>query len=59
MATAQAPTGSPELAVRVHKEAIGEAYMKMLFERLHSPQAAFSRQILPTEIIIRGAVRRI
>jgi len=50
----------PQLStVRVHKEAIGEACMKMLLERLHTPQAAFSRRILPTEIIIRGTVRRI
>jgi len=50
----------PQLStVRVHKEAIVEACMKMLLERLHTPQAAFSRRILPTEIIIRGTVRRI
>jgi DNA-binding LacI/PurR family transcriptional regulator len=49
----------PLSTVRVHKEAIGEACMKMLLERLHTPQAAFSRRILPTELVIRGTVRRI
>jgi len=33
--------------------------MKMLLERLHNPQMAFSQRILPTEFVIRGSVRHI
>jgi LacI family transcriptional regulator len=49
----------PLSTVRVHKEEIGEACMKMLLERLHHPQMAFSRRVLPTEFLIRGTVRQI
>lgn len=49
----------PLSTVRVHKEAIGEACMKMLLERLHSPHAAFSQRVLPTELVIRGTIRRL
>jgi DNA-binding LacI/PurR family transcriptional regulator len=45
--------------VRVHKEEIGQACMKMLLERLHNPQMAFSKRILPTEFVIRGTVRHL
>lgn len=47
----------PLATVRVYKEEIGEACMKMLLERLHHPQMAFSHRILPTELVIRGTVR--
>ncbi len=46
----------PLSTVRVHKEEIGETCMKMLLERLHHPQMAFSHRILPTEFVVRGTV---
>jgi LacI family transcriptional regulator len=49
----------PLSTVRVHKEEIGETCMKMLLERLHHPQMAFSQRVLPTELIIRGSVREL
>ena len=50
----------PQLStVRVHKEEIGETCMKMLLERLHHPQMAFSQRVLPTEFLIRGTVREL
>jgi LacI family transcriptional regulator len=50
----------PQLStVRVHKEEIGESCVKMLLERLHHPQMAFSQRILPTEFVIRGTVRQV
>jgi LacI family transcriptional regulator len=48
----------PLSTVRVHKEEIGETCMKMLLERLHHPQMAFSQRVLPTELVIRGSVRQ-
>jgi LacI family transcriptional regulator len=49
----------PLSTVRVHKEDIGETCMKMLLERLHHPQMAFSQRILPTEFVSRGTVRQL
>jgi DNA-binding LacI/PurR family transcriptional regulator len=49
----------PLSTVRVNKEEIGETCMKMLLERLHHPQMAFSRRVLPTEFVIRGTVREL
>jgi len=49
----------PLTTIRVHKEEIGQTCMKMLLERLHNPQMAFSQRILPTEFVIRGSVRHI
>jgi DNA-binding LacI/PurR family transcriptional regulator len=49
----------PLSTVRVRKEEIGETCMKMLLERLHHPQMAFSQRILPTEFVIRGTVCRL
>lgn len=49
----------PLSTVRVHKEEIGETCMKMLLERLHHPQMAFSQRILPTEFVARGTVCRL
>jgi len=46
----------PLSTVRVRKEEIGETCMKMLLERLHHPQMAFSQRILPTEFVVRGTV---
>ncbi len=49
----------PLSTVRVHKEEIGETCMKMLLERLHHPQMAFSQRVLPTEFLTRGTVRQL
>jgi LacI family transcriptional regulator len=49
----------PLSTVRVHKKEIGETCMKMLLERLHHPQMAFSQRVLPTEFLIRGSVRQL
>jgi DNA-binding LacI/PurR family transcriptional regulator len=49
----------PLTTVRVHKEEVGETCMKMLLERLHHPQMAFSHRVLPTEFVIRGSVRQL
>ncbi len=49
----------PLSTVRVDKEGIGETCMKMLLERLHHPQMAFSQRILPTELVIRATVRQL
>jgi len=49
----------PLSTVRVDKEEIGQTCMKMLLERLHHPQMAFSQRILPTEFVIRGTVRHL
>jgi DNA-binding LacI/PurR family transcriptional regulator len=47
----------PLSTVRVYKEEIGETCMKMLLDRLHHPQMAFSHRLLPTELLIRKSVR--
>ena len=49
----------PLSTVRVYKEEIGQTCMKMLLERLHHPQMAFSHRILPTEFVVRGTVRKL
>lgn len=47
----------PLTTVRVHKEEIGEACMKMLLERLHHPHMTYSQRILPTELVVRETVK--
>lgn len=49
----------PLSTVRVNKEEIGESCMKMLLERLHHPEMAFSKRILPTEFVARATVRQL
>jgi DNA-binding LacI/PurR family transcriptional regulator len=49
----------PLSTVRVYKEEIGQTCMKMLLERLHHPQMAYSQRILPTEFVVRGTVRQV
>jgi LacI family transcriptional regulator len=49
----------PLSTVRVNKEEIGETCMKMLLERLHHPEMAFSQRILPTEFVVRSTVRQL
>lgn len=47
----------PLTTVRVHKEEIGEALMKLLLEKLHQPGQPFTRRIFSTELVTRGSVR--
>ncbi len=49
----------PLTTVRVHREEIGQACMKMLLERLHHPDMPFTEQVLPTELVVRETVRRL
>lgn len=49
----------PLTTIRVYREEIGQASMKVLLERLHHPGMAFSERILPTELVVRGSVRTI
>ncbi len=49
----------PLTTVRVHKEEIGQACIKMLLERLHHTSMPFSQRILPTELVIRSTVRQL
>ncbi|MGH9404830.1 MAG: LacI family DNA-binding transcriptional regulator [Terriglobia bacterium] len=50
-------TDPPLTTVRVHKEEIGEALMKLLLEKLHQPGPPYTRRILSTEIVPRASVR--
>ncbi len=47
----------PLTTVRVYKEEIGQACMKMLLERVQHPSMPFTERILPTELIVRGTVK--
>lgn len=49
----------PLTTVRVHKEEIGEAMMKLLLEKLHQPSQPFTRRIFSTELIARESVREV
>lgn len=49
----------PLTTVRVHKEEIGQACMEMLLERLHQASRPITERLLPTELVVRGTVRRI
>jgi DNA-binding LacI/PurR family transcriptional regulator len=49
----------PLSTVRVNKEEISETCMKMLLERLHHPEMAFSQRILPTEFVVRSTLRQL
>ncbi len=47
----------PLTTVRVHKEEIGEALMKLLLERIHRPGPPFTRRIISTELVVRRSVK--
>jgi LacI family transcriptional regulator len=47
----------PLTTVRVHKEEIGEALMKLLLERMHRPGPPYTRRIISTELVIRQSVK--
>lgn len=49
----------PLTTTRVQKEEIGETLMKMLLEKLHHPNQHFARQVIPTQLIIRGTVKHL
>ncbi|MGH9400859.1 MAG: LacI family DNA-binding transcriptional regulator [Terriglobia bacterium] len=49
----------PLTTVRVHKEEIGEALMKLLLEKLHQPGQPFTKRIFSTELVTRESVRAI
>lgn len=49
----------PLTTVRVQKEEIGETLMKMLLEKLHQPAQHLARQVIPTQLIIRGTVKQL
>jgi LacI family transcriptional regulator len=47
----------PLTTVRVHKEEIGDALMRLLLEKLHHPGPPYTRRILSTELVIRESVK--
>jgi LacI family transcriptional regulator len=47
----------PLTTVRVRKEEVGQACMKMLLERLHHPSMAYSERLLATELVVRETVK--
>ncbi len=47
----------PLTTVRVHKEQVGEALMKLLLEKLHRPGPPYTKRILSTELVRRESVR--
>ncbi|HEX5412729.1 MAG TPA: LacI family DNA-binding transcriptional regulator [Terriglobia bacterium] len=49
----------PLTTVRVRKEEIGRVCLQTLLERLRHPEMAFVERTLPTELIVRGTVRRL
>jgi len=49
----------PLTTVRVQKEAIGETLMKMLMEKLHQPAKKFAKQMIPTQLVVRGTVKHL
>jgi DNA-binding LacI/PurR family transcriptional regulator len=49
----------PLTTVAVHKEQIGQELMNLLLEKLRRPEARFNKQVLPTELVVRGTVKRL
>ncbi|MDE3181581.1 MAG: LacI family DNA-binding transcriptional regulator [Acidobacteriota bacterium] len=47
----------PLTTVRVHKEEIGDALMRLLLDKLHHGGPPFTRRILSTELVTRESVR--
>lgn len=47
----------PLTTVRVHKEEIGQALMKLLLEKMHQPARRFPKHILPTQLVVRETVK--
>ncbi len=49
----------PLTTVRVRKEEIGQACMRMLLERLHHPTMPYSERLLATELVVRDTVKKL
>ncbi len=47
----------PLTTVRVRKEEIGQALMKLLLEKLQQPEAPSRKVVLPTELVVRETVK--
>lgn len=47
----------PLTTIRVHKEEIGQQLMNLLLEILRQPDSRPSKQVVPTELIVRGTVK--
>jgi LacI family transcriptional regulator len=47
----------PLTTVRVLKEEIGQRLMKLLLEKLHQPSVRIDKQMVPTELVVRGTVK--
>ncbi len=47
----------PLTTVRVHKEEIGQALMKLLLEIMRQPGPPFTRRIMSTELVVRQSVK--
>lgn len=52
-------TDPPLTTVRVAKEEIGRALMRLLLEKLHQPGTRHAKRTVPTELVVRGSVKRI
>ncbi len=48
----------PLTTVRVHKEEIGQALVKLLLEKLHQPDGPTRKLTLPTELVVRETVKQ-
>lgn len=50
----------PQLTtIRVNNEIIGRTLMELLLEKLHQPGVRLNKKIIPTEMVIRGTVKRL
>lgn len=49
----------PLTTMRVHKEEIGQALVKLLLEKLDKPTTQITRLMLPVRLIVRGSVRNL
>jgi LacI family transcriptional regulator len=49
----------PLSTVRVPTEQIGRDLVRVLLERLHEPGLRVAKQILPTELVLRGTIKRL
>ena len=49
----------PLTTVRVPKELLGESLMKLLLEKLERPGSHLGERIVPTDLVVRGTVRRL
>ena len=45
--------------VRVNSDGIGQSLMKLLLKKLHQPGVRLTKEVIPTEMIIRGTVKRL